>query len=88
MTKSVYAGYPTAKVYRNAEAKEKDRIGHLLWGTWIEHQEEEVGDWAKVRIRGWDENREKKIGWMKKSDYQEHKVWKFTSSMLHRATAA
>jgi beta-lactamase superfamily II metal-dependent hydrolase len=74
MTKAVYAGYPTAKVYRNREVREKDRIGHLLWGTWIEHQEEEDGDWAKVRIRGWDENREKKIGWMKKSDYQDNKV--------------
>ena len=74
MTRPVYAGYPTAKIYKNPEAKERDRIGHLLWGTWIEHQEEEDGEWAKVRIRGWDENREKKIGWMRKSDFQENKL--------------
>src|SRR5688572_15804065 len=74
MPRAVFAGYPTAKVYKNPEVKEKDRIGHLLWGTWIEHQEEEQREWAKVRIRGWDVNREKKIGWMKKSDYQEDRI--------------
>lgn len=74
MTKAVYAGYPTAKVYLNPVARESERIGHLLWGTWIEHQEEEQGDWVKVRIRGWDEDRQKKIGWMKRSDYQENKL--------------
>ena len=73
MTKAVYAGYPTVFVYAEPN-KESDKIGHLLWGTWIEHQEEEEGDWAKVRIRGWDVNRQKKIGWMRKKDYQESRV--------------
>lgn len=73
MTKAVYAGYPTAFVYAEPNGKSK-KIGHLLWGTWIEHQEEEQGDWAKVRIRGWDLNRQKKIGWMRKKDFQENRV--------------
>ncbi|HEX8566265.1 MAG TPA: MBL fold metallo-hydrolase [Pyrinomonadaceae bacterium] len=70
--RAVYAGYPTAKVYKERDGK--DRIGHLLWGTWIEHQGVEDGIWAKVRIRGWDVNRQPKIGWMKKKDFQEHKI--------------
>lgn len=73
MAKSVYAGYPTAFVYAEPNAK-SEKIGHLLWGTWIEHQEEEEGDWAKVRIRGWDVDRQKKVGWMRKKDYQDNKV--------------
>jgi beta-lactamase superfamily II metal-dependent hydrolase len=73
MTKAVYAGYPTAKVYKEANTK-SERIGHLLWGTWIEHQEEEEGEWAKVRIRGWDVNRQKKVGWMRKKDFQENRI--------------
>ncbi|MBX7170135.1 MAG: hypothetical protein K1X72_04205 [Pyrinomonadaceae bacterium] len=73
MTKAVYAGYPTAFVFAEPKSNSK-KIGHLLWGTWIEHQEEEQGDWAKVRIRGWDVNRQKKIGWMRKSDLQENRV--------------
>ncbi|HEX8353116.1 MAG TPA: MBL fold metallo-hydrolase [Pyrinomonadaceae bacterium] len=73
MARAAYAGYPTAKVYKEPSGK-SERIGHLLWGTWVEHQEEESGDWAKVRIRGWDVNREKKIGWMRKKDLQENRV--------------
>jgi beta-lactamase superfamily II metal-dependent hydrolase len=73
MAKAVYAGYPTAFVFAEPNGKSK-KIGHLLWGTWIEHQEEEDGDWAKVRIRGWDVNRKKKIGWMRKNDFQEKRV--------------
>ncbi|CAN5704459.1 hypothetical protein BH24ACI1_BH24ACI1_18030 [soil metagenome] len=73
MTKAVYAGYPTAFVYKEPNGR-SNKIGHLLWGTWIEHQEEEDGNWAKVRIRGWDLNRQKKIGWMRKSDFQENRV--------------
>ena len=73
MTKAVYAGYPTAFVHAEPNSKSK-KIGHLLWGTWIEHQEEEEGDWAKVRIRGWDLNRQKKIGWMRKKDFQDNRV--------------
>lgn len=73
MTKAVYAGYPTAFVFAEPNPKSK-KIGHLLWGTWVEHQEEEDGDWAKVRIRGWDVNRQPKIGWMRKKDFQDNKV--------------
>ncbi|HSK70461.1 MAG TPA: MBL fold metallo-hydrolase [Pyrinomonadaceae bacterium] len=73
MAKAVYAGYPTAFVYKEPNGR-SPKIGHLLWGTWIEHQEEEQGDWAKVRIRGWDLNRQRKIGWMRKSDFQTNRV--------------
>jgi beta-lactamase superfamily II metal-dependent hydrolase len=73
MTKAVYAGYPTAFVYENP-VDGSDKIGHLLWGTWIEHQEVEQGEWAKVRIRGWDVNRQQKIGWMKKTDFNEERI--------------
>ncbi|MGI9054812.1 MAG: ComEC/Rec2 family competence protein [Pyrinomonadaceae bacterium] len=73
MTKAVYAGYPTAFVFAEPDSKSK-KIAHLLWGTWIEHQGEEDGDWAKVRVRGWDVNRQKKIGWMRKRDFQENKI--------------
>jgi hypothetical protein len=51
MAKPVYAGYPTAFVFEKPNSRSK-KIAHLLWGTWIEHQEEEQGDWAKVRVRG------------------------------------
>jgi beta-lactamase superfamily II metal-dependent hydrolase len=50
------------------------KIAHLLWGAWIEHQEEEQGDWAKVRVRGWGLNRQKKIGWMRKRDFQQKRI--------------
>lgn len=74
MARAVYAGYPTAFVYSVPSGKRKDRIAHLLWGTWVEHQDEEQGDWVKVRIRGWDVNRQRKIGWMRKSDLQDNKI--------------
>lgn len=73
MTKAVYAGYPTAFVFEEPKSKSA-KIGHLLWGTWIEHLEEEQGDWAKVRIRGWGPKRTKKFGWMRKTDFQENRV--------------
>lgn len=73
MAKSVYAGYPTAFVHETANSRSK-KIAHLLWGTWIEHQEEEDGDWAKVRVRGWSANRQPRIGWMKKNSFQENRV--------------
>ncbi len=74
MAKAVFAGYPTAFVYRDPIEDPAAKIGHLLWGTWIEHQEVEQGDWAKVRIRGWDVNRQQKIGWMKKSDLTDGRI--------------
>jgi beta-lactamase superfamily II metal-dependent hydrolase len=74
MAPPVYAGYPTAKVYTNPVAKESERIGHLLWGTWMEDQNQEQGDWMKVRIRGWDVNRQPLIGWVKKDKVQREKL--------------
>jgi beta-lactamase superfamily II metal-dependent hydrolase len=73
MPSALYAGYPTAFAHAEPNPQSK-KIGHLLWGTWVENLEEEKGDWLKVRLRGWDVNRQPKIGWMKKNSVQSEKT--------------
>ncbi|HEX5218880.1 MAG TPA: MBL fold metallo-hydrolase [Verrucomicrobiae bacterium] len=62
--KFMFAGYPTAPVYKTKGGK--SNIRELLWGDWVQLTGDWEGDWVPVAVRGTP-------GWMKKANLQANR---------------
>lgn len=63
--KTVFAGYPSAFVYKDPDGKKG--IQHLLWGDWMLLKEGRSGDYRQVHARKVD-------GWVHKDEIQEERL--------------
>jgi beta-lactamase superfamily II metal-dependent hydrolase len=64
-TKTHFAGYPSAVVYKQPDGKKP--IQHLLWGDWLRLKDGKNGPYCEVHARGVD-------GWMHQDFIQKDRI--------------